>query len=373
MSTPPTPISPIADERIRSIDATVPEDFEKLWRMWHIVFSSWPITRERLLAIFTLLPGAHHLMSEHGFVLAYLEGGKHGKIAAVGVMPAYQGKGLGTKLLDRARDELEKAAWETEGEGKGKEKAGLKSLEIGSGTPRFWNMVPTSFPEELKAWFTRRGESLSPWDNGVVLMDTGFKKGDKVTRDLYRDIRGEIEIASPEVMEKVSQSHIEFRPWSPELEEECLTKQRALFVSVTYIIRLAGQIANGQQSWYEGYEALAQYKQHDEVLVAIDPETGAQIGWTFCCGPTAVINGMYAFMPLMPSGDKTGLIAAVGIDPSTRGKGVGLAMMVKAVERLKERGVEGIQIDGTVLRGFYERIGFDTMWEFEQYAYDLGK
>jgi beta-N-acetylhexosaminidase len=77
-------------------------------------------------------------------------------------------------------------------------------------------------------------------------------------------------------------------------------------------------------------------------------------------------------MPLMPSGDKTGLIAAVGIDPEARGKGIGLAMMVKAVERLKEQGVEGIMIDGTSLRGFYERLGFETMWEYEQYAYDLG-
>jgi beta-N-acetylhexosaminidase len=75
-------------------------------------------------------------------------------------------------------------------------------------------------------------------------------------------------------------------------------------------------------------------------MVAFDPDTNAQIGWTLMCSPTAIICDIYAFLPLVPSREKTGLIAAVGVDESARGKGVGLALMVKALENMKDRGFE---------------------------------
>lgn len=83
------------------------------------------------------------------------------------------------------------------------------------------------------------------------------------------------------------------------------------------------------------------------------------------CSPSALFNQTFAFLPLVPSREKTGLIAAVGVDESVRGKGVGLAMMVKAIESLRERGAEGIFIDSVVIRGFYERLGFEPYWKYE--------
>lgn len=75
-------------------------------------------------------------------------------------------------------------------------------------------------------------------------------------------------------------------------------------------------------------------------------------------------------MPLMPSKEKTGLIAAVGVDESVRGKGVGLALMVKALENLRERGMEGVFIDSVVIKEFYEKLGFDVVWEYEKFVWD---
>lgn len=102
--------------------------------------------------------------------------------------------------------------------------------------------------------------------------------------------------------------------------------------------------------------------------MAFDPETNAQIGWTLMCSPASLAARAYAFLPLMPSGENTGLIAAVGVDESARGKGVGLTMVVKAMESLRERGVEGVFIDSVFIRGFYERLGFETVWEYEAYV-----
>ncbi len=85
------------------------------------------------------------------------------------------------------------------------------------------------------------------------------------------------------------------------------------------------------------------------------------------CSHTAIVCDIYAFLPLMPSKEKTGLIAAVGVDKSARGKGVGLALMVKAMENMKERGIKGVFIDWVVIKDFYEKLGFETFWEYEGY------
>ncbi len=102
-------------------------------------------------------------------------------------------------------------------------------------------------------------------------------------------------------------------------------------------------------------------------MVALDPKTNAQIGWTLMCSHSATICDDFAFLPLMPAGDKTGLIACVGVDESARGGGVGLALLVKSMEDMKQRGVEGVCIDWVVIRGFYENLGFEPCWEYEGY------
>jgi beta-N-acetylhexosaminidase len=104
-------------------------------------------------------------------------------------------------------------------------------------------------------------------------------------------------------------------------------------------------------------------------MVAFDPDTNAQIGWTLMCSPTAIVCDIYAFLPLVPSKEKTGLIAAVGVDEGARGKGVGLALIVRALENMRERGVEGVFIDSVAIRGFYEKLGFESFWEYEGYVW----
>ena len=87
------------------------------------------------------------------------------------------------------------------------------------------------------------------------------------------------------------------------------------------------------------------------------------------CSYSSVASDIFAFLPLLPSGKKTGLIAAVGVDEKARGKGIGLALVVKAMENLREIGIEGILIDAVSIRGFYERLGFETQWEYQGYGW----
>jgi beta-N-acetylhexosaminidase len=126
----------------------------------------WPIGRQRMEKILHQLPGQHYI-HEKGFCLSFLTDVPHGKIAAVGVLPEYRGKGLGTAFIKKAQAELRNIARSNvEGE--------LKSLEIGSQTPRFWPQVPIDFSQEAKDFFLHRGTvnqySTRSSDQKYVLM-----------------------------------------------------------------------------------------------------------------------------------------------------------------------------------------------------------
>ena len=125
------------------------EDFEKIWQMWQTIFPKWPIGRKRMEKLLHQLPGQHYIHGK-GFCLSFLMDGQHGKIAAVGVLPEYRGKGLGTAFIKKAQAELRNIA-RANGGGE------LKSLEIGSQTPRFWPQMPIDFPQEVKDFFLHRG------------------------------------------------------------------------------------------------------------------------------------------------------------------------------------------------------------------------
>ncbi|EKD16423.1 uncharacterized protein L3040_008524 [Drepanopeziza brunnea f. sp. 'multigermtubi'] len=151
---------------------------------------------------------------------------------------------------------------------------------------------------------------------------------------------------------------MKFTPCSPELYDECITKQRANFKSI---------------GWIEVYERLAAANQHHEIMVALDPETNAQLGWTLMCSPSAVVLEDVAFISLLPSGEKTGVISCVEVGKEARGKGVGLALLVNAIEHMKSRGLEGVLIDWVVIRGFYEQLGFEAAWEYETFEWYVSK
>ncbi|GKU08113.1 mycothiol acetyltransferase [Fusarium langsethiae] len=303
------------------------DDIKKAWQMWQAIFPDWPISQQRFPKLLFGLPG-YHWIHEYGLCLSYmidgatsLKDGARGRIAAIGVLPDHRCQGIGSALLEKTKTGLRDAALANGTE--------LQSLEIGSIFPRFWWQIPNTVSKEVKDFFSHRG-----------IYDSSHP-----IKDLYKDVSEAI--APPEIMDRVSKTKATFSPWSADLYEECMTKQKAQF------------------SWSGIYQALASRNQHDQVLVAFDPETNEQIGWTLMCSYDSAPNEMFAFLPLLPSGEKTGLIAAVGVDEKARGKGVGLALVVKAMEKLKERGMEGILIDAVEIQGFYERLGFETFWEYE--------
>lgn len=210
------------------------KDFEKIWQMWHIIFPGWSISRERMETVIGHRHPGKLYMHEEGFCLFHPGSNQDGKIVAIGVLPESRGKGLGGALLEKAVTELR-----TDFRAKGTSE--LKRLELGSLIPRFWPQAPIDISPEAENFFLHRGKaSLSSWDahgsnttkKKKNSRSAGFQKStEPTTRDLYKDIRSAI--APAEILEKVSKTNIKFCPWSEPMRDECVAKQRALFVCDT--------------------------------------------------------------------------------------------------------------------------------------------
>lgn len=129
------------------------EDFEKICKIWQEVFTEYPVERERLRKILFKFPGHYcSYIHEGGFCLSSLNEGRHGKINAIAVLPAYRRKGLGTAFLEKAKTGLRDLARSNGGD--------LETLEIGSQPPRFWRQVPKSFPQSTRDFLLHSGTFL---------------------------------------------------------------------------------------------------------------------------------------------------------------------------------------------------------------------
>ena len=116
------------------------------------------------------------------------------------------------------------------------------------------------------------------------------------------------------------------------------------------------------------YEAHAAAKQYEDIMVVFNSK-GEQIAWTLMCPPESKMCEFFAFLPL--AGEKSGLIACVGVEKDIRGGGIGRLLMAAAMENLKAKGTEGIFIDWVVIRGFYEKLGIEVWREYEGFELQI--
>jgi GNAT superfamily N-acetyltransferase len=109
-----------------------------------------------------------------------------------------------------------------------------------------------------------------------------------------------------------------------------------------------------------------------EDLVALRDPAGEIAGFLATWQPERPFLGpVLHWLPAL--GSRPGAIGPLGIAPSARGKGLGLALVAGATSLLHERGVENCTIDwvGTELLDFYARLGFHpsrTYWRCGQKA-----
>ena len=118
-------------------------EINHIWNLWQTIFPTWTIELNRLTKILNRKLGVH-FVQDHGFCLSFVGGGQS-KIAIIGVLPEYRGKGIGTSLISKALNELKLRT------------PNPLPLSIGSSFPRLWPGVPNDFSAETKDFFLHRG------------------------------------------------------------------------------------------------------------------------------------------------------------------------------------------------------------------------
>lgn len=239
-------------------------------------------------------------------------GSMTGFISFIAVPRDRRREGIGGALLTRAE------AW--------CQKHGAASIRLGSDYRHFFPGLPIDDSPETKAtraFFEKRG--YVPGNIEYDLMAD--------LRDIDLGISAEAAFASP---------GYRFSLCGDELRPAALA-----FLSKTFPGRWHREIAEAFEAGMKG----------DDLALALREQDGLPVGFARICGEESA--------PLSPGlfwrgllGDHPGALGPIGIAPSCRGRGLGLALLRGSLASLKCRGSRRVVIDWTDLAGFYGKLGF---------------
>jgi len=219
-----------------------------------------------------------------------------GSIPLLVVDPAYQRRGVGTRLLEAGMARLGRL--------------GATTVALGSGGSDYiWPGVPDDLPGAV-GFFRARG-----W---------GF---DHTVIDLVADLRGYEAPAG--VGERAGRAGVSIQVMKAPERAEVMAFEAATF-----------------PAWVGWFERL-----DSSVLVARD-RAGAVAGTLLFRGPL----GATIYEPLL--GPDAGTIGCVGVAAPARGAGVGSAMVARASELLRDAGTRACHIGWTRRERFYTRVGY---------------
>lgn len=291
--------------------------FEKAYALWQTAFeAAWPLDRETFRKIIAHSPstlGIHKqglvAVAERilvGLVLfQYNEEKASGNLDLVLVAPDCQGKGIGTALHNSALAVLQKA--------------GVKQVQLGGG---FWHGIPDDL-SSVAVFFEKLGWQYSETSYDLI-------------QDLHTFRRAE------DFIDPVLAAGISFRLAEPTDAEAIISFQRAEF------------------NWLDSYETVLGFGDFDDLLLVFDV-AGTIVGMVILYSQKSNEQRLDVHWQSL-LGENAGAIGCVGIAHSLHNKGTGSAMMARAMQELKGRGVGVCHIIWTHRVTFYEKLGF-KLWK----------
>jgi GNAT superfamily N-acetyltransferase len=292
------------------------EDGAAVYALWQAALGQqWPIDAadfQRLLADSPLYASGDCIVAWQdgaiiGFVAAQIDRGApaEASIAALFVDPRHQRRGVGTALQAAALAHLRDV--------------GSTRVQIGGGHSRFWPGVPNNLPA-AKPFFEARD-----WQFGEVCYDLAQQmSGYQSPEDLIDDIM--LDLATPE--------HV------PAL----LEFERREF-----------------PQWLAGFQPVIDAGDFDDLLLARESQNGEIIGSLILYSHRSHPSRVDGFWKRL-IGDPLGEIGCVGVAAAAQGRGIGTAMMARASEILKQRGVAAVHIGWVYRVNFYGRLGY-ARWQ----------
>jgi predicted N-acetyltransferase YhbS len=307
----------VTTEHIQQYDAN--RDAAAVYELWQTALANeWPLSVERMNKVLAQSEPQHFVARVNNKVVGFVatfksfrEKEKIGHLGALFVSPEMQGQGVGTALHVAALDYLRSKD--------------LKTVQLGSTFPRFWYGIPTNLAGAL-VFFRHQG-----WE----ITDTAY--------DLVQDL---INYTTP--------SYITQR-----MEQERITIAGSTSDNVTDVLSF---IANEFPNWLTLYERCADLGDYRDLLVARDHDDHV-VGSLIMYSPTSHPERTdVIWQDLL--GEDTGALGAVGVALSERKRGIGIALVARASEILKERHVQNCYIDWVKLTDFYAKAGYEKWREF---------
>jgi ribosomal protein S18 acetylase RimI-like enzyme len=293
------------------------EDAAAVYALWQAALGrQWPIGAgyfHRLLTDSPQYQAGDYLVAHQGerivgFVAAQIDRGNPGfsGIAALFVDPLLQRRGIGTALHEAALERLRAAG------------AGTVQLGCG-GYSYFWPGVPDNLPA-AKPFFEARGWHFDEPCYDLAQQMVSYRSPDDLATGAA------IELATPEDASAL----LEF--------------ERREF-----------------PHWVGAFQPTVDVGDFHELLVARDPASQAIVGSLILYSPLAHPSRFDGFWTEM-LGDPLGEIGCVGVAEAEQGRGIGTAMVARASEILKQRGVAAVHIGWVYRVNFYGHLGY-AKWQ----------
>ncbi|HLZ56148.1 MAG TPA: GNAT family N-acetyltransferase [Ktedonosporobacter sp.] len=290
-------------------------DADAVFALWQsAVGQYWPIEMRRFRQVLSGPFPQHFVAKENGQVIGFVATARSlrgdvwtGHLLALLVAPSWQRKGLGSALYEEALQYLRLA--------------GMRYLQLGGLSPRFWCGVPVNLVP-AQSFFRAR-----EWDLSGTVYD--------LVQDLHHYA------TPPAIYRRMTAEHIAIEAArKPDVEDILSFEQREF------------------PNWLMHYQRCARLGDYQDLLVARDQQDGRVVGttlmYTSASHPerTDVI-----WQPLL--GKDAGAMGAVGVASSERGRGIGIALVARASDLLKGRGVGNCYIDWVELTDFYAKLGYE--------------
>lgn len=269
--------------------------------------------------------GTQHFVAHlHGRLAGFAGGGLYratspagldGYLSALVVSPRVQRQGIGTALHETILVHLRSM--------------GARRVQLGGGLVRFWPGVPANLPAAL-AFFRAQGWLYT-----------------ETTYDLWRDLRT---YHTPlALQQRMAAAPVRLSAARAEEWPELLAFQEREF-----------------PFWSESYAEAATLGDHDDALLARSAG-GRLVGALLMITPRSHPERSDAPWTMV-LGPRLGGLGAVGVAREQRGQGIGLALVARGSELLRERGAAYGYIGWTRLTDFYGQAGY-TIWREYQMSW----
>jgi beta-N-acetylhexosaminidase len=302
-----------------------PADSAAIYALWQAVLGrQWPIAAAEFHWLLTGSPqyqaGDYFVACQDdqivGFVAAQIDRSQpdSAAIMTLYVDPQHQRHGIGTALHAAALAHL----WAS----------GATRVQLGCGYSYFWPGVPANLPA-ARPFFQAQG-----WDF------------DEPCYDLAQNMQ---EYHAPE---------------DPSIETviELTTPADA-----PALLEFEGREF---PHWLGPFQSTVDVGDFHDLLIARDPTSRAIIGSLILYSPNAHLSRFDGFWKAI-LGEPLGEIGCVGVAEALHGQGIGSALVTRASEILKQRGVASVHIGWVYRVNFYRRLGYATWREFHMSRRDL--